>query len=60
MTSLLTNGLNICTMVGKVLDMMVYKISDSRIPSKISIAIPVVEETIKYTKKVPINVQQYD
>ena len=60
MTSLLTNGLNICTMVGKVLDMMVYKISDSRIPSKISIAILTVEETIKYTKKVPINVQQYD
>gem|GEM_PF-5355757 len=40
--------------------MMMYKISDSRIPSKISIAIPVVEETIKYTKMMPINVQQYD
>lgn len=60
MISLLTNGLNICTMDGKVLDMMVYKFSDSRIPSEISIAILSVEETIKYTKKVPINVQQYD
>ena len=39
---------------------MMYKISDSRIPPKISIAILAVEETIKYTKKVPINVQQYD
>ena len=60
MTSLLTNSLNICTIDRMVLDMMVYKISDSRIPSKISKAILAVEETIKYTKKVPINVQQYD
>ena len=60
MTYLLTNSLNIGTIVRKVLDMMMNKISDSHIPSKISIAIPVVEETIKYTKKVPINVQQYD
>ena len=60
MTSLLTNSLNICTIVRKVVDMMMYKISDSRIPSKISIAILAVEETIKYTKKVPVNVQQYD
>ena len=61
MTYLLTNSLNICTIVRNILDIMVvYKISDSRIPSKISIAILAVEETIKYTKKVPINVQQYD